>query len=1020
MLLLFSSVLFGEIKYLIITPSQFYDAVVPLAEWKHKKGLSTKIVTITEGLNASSIKDTIIKYQPEYVLLVGDRQFIPLGKFFPDWTLHQSGTWTDQYYADTTDDSQYKDDIYLGRIPCSTALQCSIMVNKILAYEQGRLKNSDWYIKASGIARDLENSLYDSCYIATIRMVQTLLLENGFSSIDTLFRSHGEDSLTVKDSVTLGRGIVFYRGSALYTTDNWNDPFGVNPEAINNDSMPAIVISPTCRTMYCPTDSELPTAAGFRWIRQGDINNPKGAVAFWGTTTHFYGPHDTFPDQQTFWRSAATIRFFQAITNESENILGKAIRKAKDSVLVCCSISTFNHFGYATACSVAYMEWNLLGDPELNIWTAIPKLMTVIHETIINADSQSLTVTVKDSLTQQFILNARVCITMDSLIYEYGYTDNLGQVTFLIHPQNSGPLSITITAPNYLPYQKNIMVRFEQDVGCSQIIAPVGGVGIGTVVTPACSVYNYGMTTESYQVRMKIGNFYDDTAWVYNHIAGTYQQIIFPAWNAMQVGVHTVSCSTELITDMDRVNDLQTDIVICSITVNIINANADSNGSIVPAGEIAVEYGQDTTFLIIPNQGYHVAFLIVDGDTISPETSYRFTNVIQDHTIYAEFATSLYYDLDISDNELNLVSNKMSLTGTMGSIDSGYFRMVNPNSPALNVDPDQFGNSDFTSFNSRVDTLRYVPTKAERFIDVINTIITPSAVTLTLPIGLVSGASYNAQASIAIPMNILAGTYRGKISITGLPGIPGTPTDSFTLEVTVNPLEDLDIDSSAVHVSGNGGTLVNTTSFRVYSTDAENNPDPDDGPGNAILYGINFIADTLRAGNRIILPSCLQFVPTAIDTLYPGTYRSVYARINIPLGCSSATYSGRVVARNNTNTTSDTARIFLRILLSGIVEKELDVNSLLKLSFNHIQPNPFKSRVLISYTLPKEERVLFEIFDITGKLITTLVNENKRPGNYSIIWKGIDSNQRKIKQGVYFCQIKVGEFSETKKIVKTD
>jgi len=958
-LLIFVSQLSSQsIRYLIITHENFYDAIKPLAQWKHRKGLATKVVKVPSGLKASAIKDTIRKYQPAFVLLVGDRSFIPLGKYFPNWTLYQTGTWTDQYYADTTDDSEYKDDIYLGRLPCATAVQCSIMTNKILAYEQGRLKKGDWLIKASGIARDqLENNpVYDSCYLTAIRTIQTLLQNKGFIQVDTLFYSDGANYTSIQDSVTQGRGIVVYRGSTLSNTDNWNNPFGVNPEQINNDSMPTIVISPTCRTMYCPGDNELTTAAGFRWLRQGSINNPSGATAFWGTTTHYYGPQDSFPDQQTYWRNAAGIRFFQAITNDSENIIGKAIKRAKDSAFVRCSLSTFGHFGHVLACSVAYMEWNLLGDPELNLWTAIPKHLIVTHETIINTDSQNFIVAVKDSATQLPIANALVCIMQDSVIYQYGYTNSSGVIYFSILSGNSGTMSVTVTKRNYIPYIKNVnvieihdvgvieiiqpcgnvdststivprakvknfgtkiesfnmtfsiqgvrwtntkqvvnlfpdsvcvidfdtwsigqrgtyltrcstylvtdtfktnnvisgsfnlivhdigiteiiepsgivdststilprakvknfgtqseslsvtftvseakwlsikQVRLEsgrdstiqfdtwtvnprgnyvtkcstelandmisnnntltdsffvrildigctkivtpvgiidstqsiapccsvynygnqtidsytvrmkigsfynhtalvsnhtpyfyqhvvfprcstwlrgnhvvkcstelngdiittnnklteslsvrvKDVGCTKILAPTDTIGIGVIVTPACSVYNYGTTTESYRVRMKIGTFYDDTACVYDHIPGSYQYIKFPDWEAIQVGLHIVTCSTEFISDMKKINDKRTGAVACSITVRTVTATACSNGTIEPEGQIMVEYGHDTTFTITPNQGYHIKQVYVDGDTVGAIQIYTFYNVTETHTIHADFAINSY------------------------------------------------------------------------------------------------------------------------------------------------------------------------------------------------------------------------------------------------------------------------------------------------------------------------------------------------------------------------------------------
>ncbi|MEO0100289.1 MAG: T9SS type A sorting domain-containing protein [candidate division WOR-3 bacterium] len=105
------------------------------------------------------------------------------------------------------------------------------------------------------------------------------------------------------------------------------------------------------------------------------------------------------------------------------------------------------------------------------------------------------------------------------------------------------------------------LMVYVSDVGVSKIIAPTGEIDSGVVVTPRCSVYNYGNRSENYSIRLKIGNFYNESASVSGHLPGTYQEIFFPNWEAREVGAHSVSCSTELARDMIRGNDKKTDSV---------------------------------------------------------------------------------------------------------------------------------------------------------------------------------------------------------------------------------------------------------------------------------------------------------------------------------------------------------------------------------------------------------------------------------------------------------------------------
>ena len=75
-------------------------------------------------------------------------------------------------------------------------------------------------------------------------------------------------------------------------------------------------------------------------------------------------------------------------------------------------------------------------------------------------------------------------------------------------------------------------------------------------------------------------------------------------------------------------------------------------------------------------------------------------------------------------------------------------------------------------------------------------------------------------------------------------------------------------------------------------------------------------------------------------------------------------------------------------------------------------PNPFNPVTSIKYTLPKASFVSLKVYDILGKEITTLVNEQLNPGAYEITFDG--SN---VSSGIYFYQLKSGDFTETKRLV---
>ena len=68
-----------------------------------------------------------------------------------------------------------------------------------------------------------------------------------------------------------------------------------------------------------------------------------------------------------------------------------------------------------------------------------------------------------------------------------------------------------------------------------------------------------------------------------------------------------------------------------------ITASAGSGGTISPSGTVTVESGKSTSFAIIPDDGYELDTLTVDGQSVTPSVYYQFSNVGSNHTISVTF-----------------------------------------------------------------------------------------------------------------------------------------------------------------------------------------------------------------------------------------------------------------------------------------------------------------------------------------------------------------------------------------------
>lgn len=75
-------------------------------------------------------------------------------------------------------------------------------------------------------------------------------------------------------------------------------------------------------------------------------------------------------------------------------------------------------------------------------------------------------------------------------------------------------------------------------------------------------------------------------------------------------------------------------------------------------------------------------------------------------------------------------------------------------------------------------------------------------------------------------------------------------------------------------------------------------------------------------------------------------------------------------------------------------------------------PNPFNPTTTIGYQLPERNLVTLKVYDILGREVATLVNEEKPVGSYEVQFIG-----NELTSGIYFYQLKAGDYTETKKML---
>ena len=82
-----------------------------------------------------------------------------------------------------------------------------------------------------------------------------------------------------------------------------------------------------------------------------------------------------------------------------------------------------------------------------------------------------------------------------------------------------------------------------------------------------------------------------------------------------------------------------------------------------------------------------------------------------------------------------------------------------------------------------------------------------------------------------------------------------------------------------------------------------------------------------------------------------------------------------------------------------------------------IEPNPFVSCTIIRLSLAVSAEVSLKIYDISGRMVRTLMEGRKDSGRYEVLWDGRNEEGRQVSSGIYFCRLSTRNFGQTQKLV---
>ncbi|MHC4498261.1 MAG: C25 family cysteine peptidase, partial [Planctomycetota bacterium] len=438
--------------YLIITPPSYENNsyLQQFVEWKRQKGLPCTVVnTNTTGGSATSIKTYIQNnvynvwpIPPDFLVLVGDND-----QGMPTHTYSGSGNATDLPYT-LLEGTDYFPDMLAGRLSIDNDTQLSIVCSKSIMYEKTPyMAETNWFERGL-MVYDYGGSL--SCKNVKERCAHLMEEHNSAATIvHVTAPPNYSGGALINSNVNTGVIFVNYRGYGSYSS--WTPPsYSIsNMGGLNNGQKLPIITSIVCGggNFVSSTDPCL----GENWIRLGSGPlDVKGAVAFMGPTSLY---------THTKWNNCIDGGIYQGVFKEDVRDVASALTRGKMELYY--GMPNNQGSGGTTNSVECYFHiYNVLGDPGLQIWTKIPNILTVTHESALPLGVNYFEVNVQGPTGP--VEDAVVCVYNQTHEYqEVLWTDESGNVLFDLEDAPAATYSVTVTGKNLKPHLGTLTISQE-------------------------------------------------------------------------------------------------------------------------------------------------------------------------------------------------------------------------------------------------------------------------------------------------------------------------------------------------------------------------------------------------------------------------------------------------------------------------------------------------------------------------------------------------------------------------------
>jgi hypothetical protein len=433
-------------SYLILTSNnaQVRPWADTLAEWKTRRGF--KVTVDSRGTWSAQdaitrIRTAYTQFDPplEFVTLMGDPGWNGVG--IPS----DGGNYDHSFALGNTQDEL--EDIGVGRLSCGTGNALGQAIAKIMAYErEPHMQNAQqqpdtmWFRKSYLLA-GIGNSCAGNYLV--MRWAKDQFLHNTGVDSSTIATHDGvmtgQQVTALQTAVNNGIGYMLWRGSWQFQM----------PNTIADGTSPAGRF-PICMCVTCNagdfTGSGNADSPAEDWLSPtgSTYTNPKGGVAGMGTSS-------------AGTMNGANVVLAAGLIYNMADVqvpnLGTAVNGAKAQLYLSFGPSHSDPHGGNVAQNFSRL-FNLFGDPGLEMWTDVPKVMDVTHPAVLNVGDRAVSVSVVNHATGAALDEALVVLWKrgaDST-WVKGLTDGQGRITLPVAVGTAGNMYLTVTKRGYKPY----------------------------------------------------------------------------------------------------------------------------------------------------------------------------------------------------------------------------------------------------------------------------------------------------------------------------------------------------------------------------------------------------------------------------------------------------------------------------------------------------------------------------------------------------------------------------------------